>query len=405
MRPTLLLLLLPFATLAQSGIHFEQGLSWTAIQAKAKSENKYIFMDCFTTWCGPCHFMTTQIFPQKESGDYFNDKFISLAVQLDTTAKDNAEVKAWYADGHAIAEQYNVRAYPTYLIFAPSGHIVHRLVGSRETPAAFISEIEPSFDTTKQYYTQLAQYQKGRRDTAFLRKLTWANIDAYDGQNSSAIAHDYLQTQTDLYNKSTIVLVMRTTTKSTDPYFSIFTDHPDQVDKAFGAPVANNFVRATFLNEGAGLAAGAKGVPDWSSIHSKIAAHLPDQADELTARVKLNYYRRKKDWTSFEPLMVTYMKNYSAQMDDNDLNTITWAVFSTCPDMSCVSEVLDWSKRLKETNNPAFLDTYANVLYKLGHKDDAITLEQRAIDLSAPGDKGDLQTTLEKMQKNEKTWN
>jgi thiol-disulfide isomerase/thioredoxin len=67
-----LFMLLPFLAQAQTdtGVHFEHNLSWTAIQAKAKAENKYIFMDCFTTWCGPCKYMSTTIFPQKESGDY-----------------------------------------------------------------------------------------------------------------------------------------------------------------------------------------------------------------------------------------------------------------------------------------------------------------------------------------------
>ena len=60
-------------------------------------------MDCFTTWCGPCRFMSATIFPQEETGNYFKDKFISVKVQLDTTAKDADNIKAWYADGHDIA--------------------------------------------------------------------------------------------------------------------------------------------------------------------------------------------------------------------------------------------------------------------------------------------------------------
>ena len=36
--------------------------------------------------------------------------------------------------------------------------------------------------------------------------------------------------------------------------------------------------------------------------------------------------------------------------------------------MSCVSEVLDWSKRLRDNNIAAYEDTYANILYKLGKK-------------------------------------
>ena len=160
----LLLTVIPFSVLAQGdassptenkGIRFEDNLSWSAIQAKAKAEHKYIFMDCYTTWCGPCKYMAKTVFPQQETGEFFNDKFISVGVQLDTTAKDDDRVKSWYADGHAIAEQFDVRAYPTYLIFSPDGQPLHRLVGSYPTAKEFITHMQTSFDTSKQYYTQL----------------------------------------------------------------------------------------------------------------------------------------------------------------------------------------------------------------------------------------------------------
>ena len=112
-----------------TGVHFEHKLSWTEVQAKAKAENKYIFMDCFTTWCGPCRHMRDVIFPQAEMGEYFNDKFVNIEVQLDTTSKDNEQVKSWYADAHAIMKQYSINAFPTYLIFAPDGRVLHRIVG------------------------------------------------------------------------------------------------------------------------------------------------------------------------------------------------------------------------------------------------------------------------------------
>ena len=43
------------------GIHFEQGLSWKDILAKAKAEHKYIFVDCYATWCGPCKYMDKNV--------------------------------------------------------------------------------------------------------------------------------------------------------------------------------------------------------------------------------------------------------------------------------------------------------------------------------------------------------
>jgi thiol-disulfide isomerase/thioredoxin len=79
----LALLLLPFFSFAQheadgKGMKFEHGLSWKEIKAKARAENKYIFMDCFTTWCGPCKYMSANIFPMAEVGDFFNRNYLMI---------------------------------------------------------------------------------------------------------------------------------------------------------------------------------------------------------------------------------------------------------------------------------------------------------------------------------------
>ncbi|KKX50276.1 thioredoxin domain-containing protein [Sphingobacterium sp. IITKGP-BTPF85] len=61
----LFLLILPFAVIGQEkGITFEHGLNWSQIKEKAKKENKFIFVDLFTTWCGPCKYMSASVFSQ-----------------------------------------------------------------------------------------------------------------------------------------------------------------------------------------------------------------------------------------------------------------------------------------------------------------------------------------------------
>jgi thioredoxin-related protein len=402
---------IPFLAQAQTepaagdtGIHFEHNLSWVAVQAKAKKEHKYIFMDCYTTWCGPCRYMSTTIFPKEETGNYFNDKFVSVAVQLDTTSKDAEAVKAWYRDGHDIAAKYHVRAYPTYLIFAPDGKIIHRLVGSRLDAKTFIADMGSSFDSTMQYYTLLDEYNKGRRDTAFLHKVAMAAFSAYDGENGKKIADEYLATQSDLLNRDDLYLAFQYTNKSSDNYFSVFVDHAAEVDKILGPKAAEMKVRNVYMTEGADLKPGDNRLPDWAAVQAKIATKLPAEADELTARVKVNYYRSKKDWVNFETAIVAYMKTYGDHMTDAELNDVAWSVFQGCPDMTCVSEVLDWSKRLKDGGDAAFMDTYANILYKLGKKDDAIALETKAIGMLPDADKGTYQETLTKMKNGEKTW-
>jgi tetratricopeptide (TPR) repeat protein len=72
--------------------------------------------------------------------------------------------------------------------------------------------------------------------------------------------------------------------------------------------------------------------------------------------------------------------------------------------MKCVEEALEWSKRsFAENQDPNFMDTYANLLYKLGRKDEAIAVQEKAVSLAK--DKKPLEETLNKMKKGEKTWN
>jgi hypothetical protein len=333
-----------------------------------------------------------------------NDKFISIAVQLDTTSKDADNIKAWYKDGHDIAEKYGVRAYPTYLIFAPDGQVIHRMVGSRLDAKSFIAGVSESFDSTKQYYTLLDEYKHGRRDTAFLHKVAMSCLNAYDRNNGKQVTDDYLATQSNLFNRDALYLIDLYTSKSTDKYFSLFIDHAAEIDNIIGKKAAESKVRDIFITEGAGRKIDDNRPPDWTAVHAKIAAKLPAEADELTARVKIDFYRGRKDWPNFEKAMVAYMKTYSDRMTDPELNDLTWSVFQNCPDMTCVSEVLDWSKRLKDGNDAAFVDAYANILYKLGKKDDAIALETKAIGMVPDADKSSYQQTLNKMKTGEKTW-
>lgn len=401
------LLFMPFLLSAQEkGVHFEHGLSWAAVQAKAKAENKYIFMDCFTTWCGPCKYMSNTVFPQEVMGNYFNDKFISVKVQLDTTRNDNEEVKSWYADAHNIMTKYHVNAFPTFLIFAPDGRPVHRLVGGTEADA-FISRTKESFDPDKQYYTLLAQYEQGKSDSGFLRKMALAALNAYDMQNAAQMADKYLATQQDWFTPTNIRFLDNFTRSSKDKGFAIFLNHPDKVDAAIGKGKANAKLKEIILQENVYPAIFAKDAPapDWNALQTKLAAQYPQQAEEVIAEGQVMYYQEKNDWTNFQTSIVRFMQRYGQHASPEELNSYAWTVFKNCPDMNCVAEALEWSRRsFKDKENPMFMDTYANILYKMGKKDDAIAWEQKAMNLAGEGEKKIYQETLDKMKSGVKTW-
>jgi len=188
---TSLLVLTTVLTKAQDdqGIRFENGLNWQQVLAKAKADHKYIFVDCYATWCGPCKYMEQTIYPLKEVGDVFNKDFISIKLQMDQAAQDDDQVKSWYRTVKKIAMDYTVNAYPTFLFFDANGNPVHKAVGALNAKQ-FIQLAKDAMDPGKQYYALLKNFQPGKLDTAEERGLALSM--GYTGLGGK-IAADYLE--------------------------------------------------------------------------------------------------------------------------------------------------------------------------------------------------------------------
>ncbi len=61
--------------IAQNGVQFIEDKTWEEVLAIAGKENKIVFLDAYTTWCGPCKKMSNEVFPLTQVGNYFNEKF------------------------------------------------------------------------------------------------------------------------------------------------------------------------------------------------------------------------------------------------------------------------------------------------------------------------------------------
>ena len=102
---------------AQEGVKFEE-LTFKEALAKAKAENKLVFMDCYTSWCAPCKRMLNTVFVTKEAGDFFNPRFVSVKYDMEK------------GEGIELAKQFSVKSFPTFFIFRPDGSIQHKIGGA-----------------------------------------------------------------------------------------------------------------------------------------------------------------------------------------------------------------------------------------------------------------------------------
>lgn len=186
---------LPFLLNAQQesgydGIRFEKKLSWNDIMAKARAENKYIFVDCFATWCGPCKVMDETVYPLETVGKYYNSHFISVKVQIDKTNKDDEFTRQWYNYAALLQSRYSVKAFPTFLFFSPDGTPTHKVTGS-VSPDKFIELAKDAQNPDKQYYQVLKNFQPGKLDTSELKGLAKSFIYS-DTLLAGEMALDYL---------------------------------------------------------------------------------------------------------------------------------------------------------------------------------------------------------------------
>jgi thioredoxin 1 len=99
------------------GIRFRH-LSFQEAKAEAIKSNKIIFIDAYTSWCGPCKKMAATSFLDSNVSEIYNSKFINLKLDME---KDS--------DGIEIAKIYKVQAYPTLLYIDGDGKLMKSIVG------------------------------------------------------------------------------------------------------------------------------------------------------------------------------------------------------------------------------------------------------------------------------------
>lgn len=157
---------------AQSaGINFLHGVTWTEAVTKAKAENKLIFIDFYTQWCGPCMNMAQTVFSLPTVGYYYNNTFVNLKIDADE------------GEGVTLAKKYGVRSYPTYAFIDPATEeIVHRS-SSRQSAEQFIQTgKDATIPAQRSFYLQ-EQYANGNRERAFLINYINYNHSVYARDN------------------------------------------------------------------------------------------------------------------------------------------------------------------------------------------------------------------------------
>src|ERR1700743_3741914 len=91
--------------------------SWDEALKQAAKQNKYIFVDAYATWCGPCKMLKARTFTDDKAAAFYNANFVNVAIDMEK------------GRGPELAQKWQLRAYPTLIIFDSKGKPVLGTVG------------------------------------------------------------------------------------------------------------------------------------------------------------------------------------------------------------------------------------------------------------------------------------
>ncbi|OCX52057.1 hypothetical protein BEL04_11160 [Mucilaginibacter sp. PPCGB 2223] len=165
------------ANAQNNGILFEKS-SLSASLLKAKNEDKLVFVDCYTVWCGPCKEMAQNVFTIDTVGAFFNRNFVN--VQLDMEK----------GEGKAAHIKYHVEAYPSFLLLDGDGNLVYKFVGAMSAKE-FVAKIKEGQNPSNRVAVMNKMYADGNRSKDFLREYIKVKIDMMETTEGAQIAEQY----------------------------------------------------------------------------------------------------------------------------------------------------------------------------------------------------------------------
>ncbi len=365
-------------TFAQ-GIDFFHG-TWSEALAKAKAEEKIIFVDAYASWCGPCKRMAAQVFPDAKVGEYFNANFVNL--KIDMEKPENAE----------FAGKYPVRAYPTLMFIDAEGKVILKNVGAAQVDG-LIELGKKALGSDDKSVDFEAEYANGNRDPQFLYDYVKALNRA--GKPSLKITNEYLNTQKDLTTPFNLRFILEGATEADSRVFDLLTKYrkeilalekPETVNKRIEQACNNTLKKAIeFKNEDL-----------LNETKSKMSAALPERAEVYGYEADMKFYGATKDSGKYLKAAQKYQK---AEVKNNaaKLNDLVIVLCKTFPDDAKVLDQAEkWAKTASENGGlPEYYMSLAEVYKRKGDKDKARKTAEQAKKAVGEDDKNNMKPKID----------
>jgi tetratricopeptide (TPR) repeat protein len=217
-----------------------------------------------------------------------------------------------------------------------------------------------------------------------------------------------------LYADSNLLFIIGHLRHTDTRAFRFVYKHAGKIDQTLGnGHTANDALRAVIEKELVNPILisydKANREPAWGELaHTLHRKFGRINTEEVILDTRIRWYGYKKQWPVYAHLLVEKVETYGAfGLFDRpfQLNALAWEVFQRTSDAADLAKALEWSKEaveLSKASDASYIDTYANLLYKLGETAPAIQWEEKAVKLDPQS--SEISANCQKMQSGLPTW-
>lgn len=355
-------------TILAQGIKFEKG-TWDAVLEKAQQENKPIFVDAYTTWCGPCKWMAKEIFTQEEVGAYINAHFVAYKMDMEK------------GEGPAFALANKVNAFPTLLYFDSQGLLLHKAAGARDVEQ-LLKLCEDAMDPSKQVGSYHQRYKDGVRDGAFLKQYVEVLAEAGEAFEEPFDLYWNTLTEEEKHSEEMLGMLAGITADFSDiesPWTSYFMKHRAAYTENVDQVIVDYYALQAYIYNTYYLAQMEENAETKAKIEELLTL-FPEARPEFKAR--WNFYRAALETPPSAGKVARLRKRYlNVTIDMDELDRIAYDVITEgISDKKEVKEALKYVNRSVDTyawHNNLYIQ--AKLLFKLGKKEEAIEAAKNAL--------------------------
>ena len=341
-----------------------------SLKARAKSENKLIFIDAYTSWCGPCKWMANNVFTNDTVGKFFNQHFISSKIDMEK------------GEGIKFAEKYNVMCYPNFLILDSNGEIVHRKAGAMQN-SELISFGQDVFNNSKTYSFFKNNLEKENKNQKIL--IEYIDYMKNTCVDITPLVNDYFEKidSNDFVKYENWKMILYHVKDINSKPFNFFYNHFDDFSNKYTSDSVNLKLYYTYNQYGRNLF--YQKPYDANKILKyieKIENSKLKSVRMAAFSLKLNLLTKSNDLKNYE---LELIKSGDSLLHNDICNETVWNIYEKSSNEKLLLKSKDWIKKLIDSqsideNNFAELDTYAHILFKLKMNNEARSAANIAID-------------------------